>query len=576
MKGHRRCKGRGLEISTAALFLLVGCTGHISSGGDEPASASPTTAGGSRGISTAGGSSSAGHAGSSPDTPAIVEDIALRRFTSFEYDNAVRDLLGATLHPARSFPAQSRDGTFDNDVGNLTVSATLVEQYLAAAESLTAEALKDESLARLLSCSVSALDESCAKRSLLSVAKKAYRRPLSTEESADLTNAYSEGAAAGGVRKGLEYGLERVLVSPNFLYWIETGATDAKPTVAARLPLTSFEVAARLSRLLVGSIPDDTLLSAAESGQLSNADGRLAQAQRLLRASDGAPTAAARANLAQFHNGWLGLSGLASMQKGVAGWDAELAGAMREETETFLGDLVWSRGDSTGMFLTHVGYVNEKLGAVYGVKVAGTALLRTELDPAVRTGILTQASFLALTSNDGPKPMKRAAFVLGRFLCAAPPPPPPDAPTSVPSGTPGNSERERFEHLTGNAPCSACHTALNGIGWTFNEFDAIGRVRAADAGGAPLDLHGALHGTDVDGNFASVGELSLRLASSRQVQACMVRHWFRFANGRFETPADDAALQSLVAAFDKSGHRIEDLLNAIVQADEFASRVVGP
>ena len=565
-----------LQVLPFGLALLAGCTGYIGGGkgGSARKSASDPSVTGA--ASDAGGSGvatgAAGAATGAGTQPPAVPAAALRRLTSFEYNNAVAALLGTGAHPADAFVAQSRPGVFDNDVTNLTVSSTLVEQYLEAAELLAGEATSGANLPRLLTCGAVSVTEACARASVINFASRAYRRPLVQAEADDLLSTFSDGLAAGDIVAGIQYSLERILISPSFLYWVELGDPEAKALANGRVALTRYEVAARLSRLLTGSIPDPPLTAAAVSGALDQSTEILTQAKRLLRGPDGTPTVAAKNNLAQFHEGWLGLAALRTMSKGVSQWSGALRSSMLAETDAFLDDLVWSRADMSAMFTATYGYVNATLAPVYNVQVSGSDLVRTELDKTTRSGLLTQASIMALTSNDNPKPMKRASFVFGRLLCSPPSPPPPNAPTSVPDGTQGSTEREKFQRLTSVAPCVSCHTALNGVGWTFASYDAIGAARTVDALGAALDLQGALSGTDVDGPFASVVELSKRLAQSEQARSCLVRQWFRFANGRFDTDADTPALADLEQRFISSKYRFEDLMLAMVQVDEFKTR----
>ncbi len=553
---HRHCAVKYMRrFSAIAVVLLAGCVGSV---GSVVGGANPPGEGSVDG-------------GSLP--PLRPPGSSLRRMTHFEFDNVVRDLLGTPLHPAKAFVRQEREGVFDNDIDNLGVSATLMQQYLNAAEALASEATTPKNLPKLLPCMPeNTPSDACVRDALNAFAARAYRRPLTDAERDDLLAEYQAGVTGGGsVAQGVQQALIRVLVSPYFLYWVETGPEGATEDSDQRVRLTPHQVATRLSRLTTATLPDATLRAAADADQLKTPIEILTQAKRLLRTAAGEPTTFARANVDHFHAEWLGLGALDTMKKTVAGWDDALRAPLRAGTERFASDIVWERKDVSELLTGHFLYLNEKTASLIGVAgITGDELRRVEVPAKERAGLLTQPGLLAVLSNDRPRPIHRAQFVLARFMCSPPNPPPPDAPTEVPAGTPGATYRERFNNLTRAPACIGCHAQLNGIGFGLDDFDALGRQRVTDEQGVAVDAQGELVNADVDGPFRGAVELGARLSQSAQVRACVVRQWFRYANGRFETPADRLALAYFERVLTTSG-RIEDVLLALIESSHFVT-----
>jgi hypothetical protein len=217
---------------------------------------------------------------------------------------------------------------------------------------------------------------------------------------------------------------------------------------------------------------------------------------------------------------------------------------------------------------------NDHLAAAYGEAPAGSGdeLTRVDLDPATRAGILTQASILATfaTSTES-HPVLRGRFVREQLLCQ-PPPPVPDNFT-IPEVDPTLPVRERYQQHATDPGCAGCHVLMDPIGFGFERYDAFGVYRDTDALGQSTDASGAiLHSEEVDGEFTGVVELAGMLASSRQVQGCISRQWFRHAFDRVESPANTCSLESMNAAFVESGGSIGELIVALTRTDAFRFR----
>ena len=198
-----------------------------------------------------------------------------------------------------------------------------------------------------------------------------------------------------------------------------------------------------------------------------------------------------------------------------------------------------------------------------------------QVDPTQRSGVLTQAGLMAGFAHEtADAPVLRGVFVLSRLLCDAPKPPPAGisplkggGPTDQPMTT-----RQRLELTHVNEACASCHDAIDGIGFAFGNYDAIGAWRTTD-NGLPVDATGKLTGTrDVDGTFEGAVELGELLAESEQVQSCFARQWYRYALGAADKEIDACALRSTVERFRDSGNDLRELLIALVSSDAFRRR----
>jgi hypothetical protein len=281
-----------------------------------------------------------------------------------------------------------------------------------------------------------------------------------------------------------------------------------------------------------------------------------------------------------FHRQWLELDRIANMNRDEALFPAfspELPAVMHEATEQYVDHVFWEGdGRLSSLLLEPKAYVNDALAPVYGVDPPGSSeLTLVDLDPSQRAGLLTQAGLLAGMAHEKfDAPIIRGTFVLKRLLCSPPPPPPPDVP-DIPPANPADkpmTTRQRVEETHRNAGCIACHENIDGAGFGFNHFDAIGQYRTEE-NGLPVDASGKLPvASDVAGPFYGAIELSQKLADSADVEACVVSQYYRFGMGRSEAREDACAEASLTEAFRASGGNMRDLLLGVVLSDSFRYR----
>jgi hypothetical protein len=254
---------------------------------------------------------------------------------------------------------------------------------------------------------------------------------------------------------------------------------------------------------------------------------------------------------------------------------------MRAELDRFVESTLFDGPGTFASLLTSTATdVDATLAALYGVDAPPPGeWAPVSLDPAERSGILTRAGFLARTAHAvHPSPVKRGVFVLARLLCVPPAPPPANVNTNPPDeGEPGQpkTNRERYAKHTAQADCASCHVTIDGVGFGFENYDALGRWRDLD-NGEPVDASGELIGTDVDGSFDGAIELSQKLATSTQAHDCVVSQVYRYALGRGTTAADLCSLGDLRAQFAEASGDVHALLLAVVTSDAFRTRKEAP
>jgi len=251
------------------------------------------------------------------------------------------------------------------------------------------------------------------------------------------------------------------LQAPQFLYRVEVGSGAAQNGFAA---LSPYEMASRLSYFLWDSMPDATLMTAADGGQLGTADQLELQARRMFT------DPRAHATVANFHRQWLRFEKLNNLVKDTSvfpQWNANVASAMVDSVKKFVEHEFWDEGTLDAFLTDHPVDVNDALASIYGGAPPGsTAMQLVAADPAQRAGVMTQAGLLAGFAHDVyDSPVLRGVFVLDRLLCAAPPPPPANVNLTLPATVTGPmTTRQMFEQTHEQGTCASCHHQIDGIG----------------------------------------------------------------------------------------------------------------
>jgi Protein of unknown function (DUF1592)/Protein of unknown function (DUF1588)/Protein of unknown function (DUF1595)/Protein of unknown function (DUF1587)/Protein of unknown function (DUF1585) len=496
-------------------------------------------------------------------TESVTTGTPLRLLTRVEYNNTIRDLLGVTGNPAAAFPREPLSQGLDNNAALLQVSSDGVSRYLEAAEALSVDAVTNH---RDLLVPCTTTDATCASFFVTEFGRKAYRRPLTTEERGDLQTLFGTAQAASDFNTAMQWTLQSMLQSPQFLYRDESalGSVPNQPIVK----LSGFELATRLSYFLWASTPDASLLIAAANGDLDTPRGLTMQAQRMLddpRAVDG---------MLRVLSLWLYLDGVQTVEKNTTvypQYSHELAQAWRRSLELYMIDVLNKEGTLKALLTSNVLFSNDTMN-VYGVTAPSSDFVRTEMTGTTRRGLLAQPGFLAFKAMpDGSSPVRRGIFVLNQLICQVPPPPPAGAAIIPPAPSTSKTTRERFANHSTDPGCHGCHVFIDPPGFVFEHYDGLGVWRDTE-NGQPIDSSGGIVNateTTLNTPVSSVSDLENLLGSSRQVHDCMAGEFYRFALGRELTAADSCTVQHVSDAFMRSGGEFKALMLAIVQTNAF-------
>jgi hypothetical protein len=454
---------------------------------------------------------------------------------------------------------------FDDASEKQVVSPTHIEEYWRAGKAIV-DALASH-LPKLVPCDAAADAAGCAEKFVRQFGQRAFRRPVTDAEAARYKKLVT---ASPTFASGVAAAVRAFVSSPHFLYRPEGGQVAAGATGR----LTAYETASALSYLFWGSMPDQALFDAAAAGKLDTKAGIEDQARRLLA------DPRSRQAVGSFASQWLGAQEMLVADKEPSLFpelDGNLRKSMVEETERFVTNVVF---DSTRRYdeLLRADYtfVNPSLAALYGVSApSGSWQKQTYADP-YRAGLLAHASLLgAYARSDQTSPIKRGLFVRRRLLCQDLPPPPADVPP-VPAVDPKASTRERFRQHTSVAGCAVCHRYIDGIGFGFERFDAIGRLRDNDNGHA-IDSSGNMNdveglNTNTPGPYSDIRGLADVLAASTAAKDCLATQYYRFSRGAFENGESACALGEMQKRFRDSGYDIQELMIAVTQTADFVNR----
>ena len=412
-------------------------------------------------------------------------------------------------------------------------------------------------------------EEACSTRILTALARRAFRRPVTAADVRPLLAFYREGRAEGSFDQGIERALNRLLISPEFLLRVETDPPKTPPGTAYRI--NDVSLASRLSFFLWNSIPDEELLTLAEQKRLNDPAVLDRQVRRMIADSR------FDSFVETFAGQWLFLRNLPAsvpVQQNYPDFDDTLRQAFRTETELFFKSVV--REDRSALDLLRADYtfLNERLAGHYGIAdVKGTRFRRVTLPPGSRRGgLLSQGSILTVTSYpDRTSPVVRGKWILENLLGTPPPSPPPGVPPLKPPSfaTKVLSVRERMIDHRRNPPCAGCHAMMDPLGLALENFDAVGKWRALDESGGPIDASGAMpDGTKFDG---ADGLRQALLGSDRFVMT-LTEKLMTYALGRGVDYYDEPAVRGIVRTASRDDFRFVSLIRGVVQSVPFQMR----
>jgi hypothetical protein len=540
--------------------------------------------GGPNGDAGSGGSSVAGATGvaGGPSTTTLGRDAVaercdvsqlappqLRRLTGPELERSLRDAfpsLGSGWAGVRLGADPVSALGFSNDAQTLVVASQTAQELLATAEDVATALTTGDALSGLAPCAAEAAPgRACAEQVLNVAAARSFRRAILPEEANDYGALYDSVAAKSDFATGVRWALVAMLQSPSTVYRSELGVP-----AAGKRQLTPEELASELSYTFGGSAPSLELLAAAQRGELSTPDSRVAKAKELLATPNG------REQLQRFLAEWSGYGRVASKTKTTVSNFDVLRSSMLQESKLFFEEAVFNRKAGVKELLTaSYTFVDSALAGLYGFgTAAASGFTLTERPPGRGIGLLAQGSMLAGAAHaDASSPTLRGLVVYEKLLCHQKPKPPPNIPT-IEAPTPGaKTTRERYEVAHGGKPnCNACHLFFDPVGFGFEHFDEAGRYRA-DENGLALDTTGQVLGypdTAPVFQFDGLEALATQLAARSEVADCVsglaAAYAFAGAGGR-TCLAEDAR-----AAFARGELGVLDYFAQLAAAPSFSER----
>jgi hypothetical protein len=593
-------RSRSVKLTTGALFgialALVACESSIggpagpgtdddgmgTNGGSGGTAGTSSGASGSAGTGnggtgnvagiggtagTAGTAGSGGTVGGSGSYDIPLNGVPIRshyvRLTHQQWENSVKDLFKLAAVPglSSSFTSDPPNGTFSNNERALFVTSGLRADYERAAETLARQVATNAASRTAIGATGNAANF------IRTFGRRIYRRPLEAAEQQRYEALFASAATlfTGGdaFANGVELVLRAMLQSPNFVYRTELG-TDA-------MPLSSYEIASKLSFLLRDTTPDDALLDAAERGELGTTDAIVQRAQAMLELPE------AKAVVAKYHGELFGLQRFETIAKDRQTFPNYTDSMNMEfiQADRLFFDRVFTNGlGLREILLSNVAYVNAGSAALYGLTANGSGLTEVTVGPE-RPGYFTRLGFLAYNANlRDSDPIHRGVDISHRLLCSNMSPPPGEIPP-LPAAMPGQTTRQRVTAHTGEGECAGCHaTFINPLGFAFENFDAVGQLRTTD-NGQPVNTADAYEFATGTLSFDGAPELLALMAESPEVHACYASRIGEYALGRDLDANDRPLVNELVQASRTATGSIKSILISAVRNPSFSVRTGG-
>jgi len=409
----------------------------------------------------------------------------------------------------------------------------------------------------------------CARKIVTSLARRAYREPVSDTDLETLLGFYQQGRNKGTFDDGIEMALRRILASPQFVFRFER---DPGPILAgANYRITDLDLASRLSFFLWSSVPDDELLNLASRSKLHEPAVLEQQVRRMLADSR------AQSLVDNFAGQWLyirNLRGVAPDLEEFPNFDDNLRQAFKQETELFFGSIMHEDRNVLDLLNADYTFVNDRLARHYGIpNVYGSQFRRVKVTDDARRGILGQGSLLIVTSvATRTSPVQRGKWILENILGTPPNPPPAGVPPLKENaiGAKAMTVRERMEAHRKDPACAGCHKVLDPIGFAMDNFDGVGAWRTLGEDGTKIDASGQLaDGTKVNG----VSDLRNALLSRPNVfVGTMTEKLMTYALGRGVEYYDMPAIRAVVRDAARNNYRFSSLILGVVKSTPFQMR----
>lgn len=510
--------------------------------------------------------------------PAIYENEGggpswIRRLTVAEYIETVRSAVDVDISAQAQhlLPPDLRADGFSNTAYNLNVDMGHVTAYAELAAAIVAQ-IDTASFARRFHPNPKFTDKDMGQL-IENLGKHLLRGPLTTEEVIAFRGISTTVASAGGsIGEAVGFLTEAMLQSPRFIYRIES-QIDVETTS----PVNEYEFASRLSYAIWGGPPDETLIQAAESGDLANADLLATEVARLL--DD--PRAVSRS--AQFVSEWLHLDRMNSLRPNTEkypDWNPALAADMRAETLAYFEEVVWKQHRPLADLLNaQVTFATPALSQHYGLDGAIPEspidrLQRFDLtDIPARGGLLTQGSVLTMGGDDASM-VTRGLFVLHDLLRGTVKDPPPGLDTTPVPSSPGQSQRIIAEERVAAAACGGCHEKFEPLAYGLEQFDGLGGFNEKDIFGNLLRQDGEIlfPGTSRPQPYDSSAELMDLLAQSDRVAETLTWKLAQYVFGRPMGARDAIEMKKIHALARENGGTYQSLMHAISTSALMRSR----
>ena len=411
-------------------------------------------------------------------------------------------------------------------------------------------------------------EDPCARKIISNLARHAYRRPIADRELPNLLVPYHIDRNESGFEAGIELALQRILVSPEFLFRLERDPENIEPGTV--YPISDLELASRLSFFLWSSIPDDQLLDVAAQGRLKDPAVLEGQVGRMLA------DPRSKSLVSNFAGQWLYLRNMALVAPDLGEFpefDENLREALQRETELFFESMLREDHSVVDLLDADYTFLNERLARHYGIEnVYGSHFRRVALINEERRGLLGKGSILTATSYaNRTSPVLRGKWVLENILGTPPPPPPPDVPDLKETTGDGQplTMRQRMEEHRANPACATCHARMDPLGFALENFDAIGGWRSTEAG-SPIDSSGVLpDGTRFEG---ASGLRKILLDRREDFVRNVTEKLLTYALGRGTEYYDAPTVRSIMREAVISDYRWSSLISGIVKSTPFQMR----
>ncbi len=421
-------------------------------------------------------------------------------------------------------------------------------------------------------------EPACAKQITESLARRAFRRPVTPDDVSHLMPFYEAGREGGGsFDSGIEQVVSAVLASPEFLYRSIRGTSISKASQGGEVPLTDLELASRLSFFLWNTGPDEELLTLATAGKLSKPGAMDAQVRRMLA------DPRASSLVTSFAEKWLNIADLDAVKPDPVlfpGYNDQLRKDFSSEAEAFLSSILLEDKNVVDLLTADYTFLNERLARHYGISgINGSQFRKVTLAEKERWGITGKAAVLLRTSyGDRTSPVLRGAWVLGKIIGTPPSPPPPNAASNLAqvAGEKPKTVRQRLEEHRDKPACKQCHGVIDPTGLALENFDAIGQYRTRDrqADNTAIDASTVLpSGVPINGPV----ELRAELANHPEAFVRTVTEkLMTYAVNRQLEYFDMPQVRAVVRSAAKDNYKLSSIVTGIVNSDAFRKQGPAP